>query len=259
MSRAEPAPRPSSTGSRGAQTAALVSLVGVALIGQLVALSLALGAAYVVVALVAHALAATALLALARVHLAERAFGPANTVTLARVALVALLAALLVGPPAPAVGWLVAGTTVLVSILDGVDGWLARRAGTASAFGARFDMEVDAALVLVLSLLAWHLDKAGVWVLASGLTRYGFVAAAWRWRWLAAPLPPSRRRQTVCVAQVLALGLCVVPLVPSPWSDLVAAAALAALVGSFAVDVRWLARAASASTPDATTIGGVSR
>jgi phosphatidylglycerophosphate synthase len=37
--------------------------------------------------------------------------------------------------------------------LDGLDGWLARRFGLASAYGARFDMEVDGFLILVLALL----------------------------------------------------------------------------------------------------------
>ena len=48
-----------------------------------------------------------------------------------------------------------------------------------SAFGARFDMEVDALLIQVLAVLAWQWDKAGPWVLMSGLLRYVFVAAGW--------------------------------------------------------------------------------
>ena len=47
-------------------------------------------------------------------------------------------------------------TLVLLSsvalALDGVDGWVARRTRTVSALGARFDMEVDAFLVLMLSV-----------------------------------------------------------------------------------------------------------
>ena len=44
--------------------------------------------------------------------------------------------------------------------LDGVDGWLARRRGMSSAFGARFDMEIDALLVQVLAILVWRYGKA---------------------------------------------------------------------------------------------------
>ena len=36
--------------------------------------------------------------------------------------------------------------------LDAADGWMARRTGTASALGARFDGEVDAFLILALSV-----------------------------------------------------------------------------------------------------------
>ena len=42
------------------------------------------------------------------------------------------------------------------ALLDLVDGWVARRTGTASPFGARFDLETDAALILVLSWLVWR-------------------------------------------------------------------------------------------------------
>ena len=67
-----------------------------------------------------------------------------------------------------------------MTLLDGVDGWLARRHRIASAFGARFDMEIDALLILALSVLAWRHEKAGAWVVASGLLRYAFVAAGAR-------------------------------------------------------------------------------
>jgi phosphatidylglycerophosphate synthase len=112
----------------------------------------------------------------------------------------------------------------------------------ASDFGARFDMETDAALMLVLCALAWQLDKAGAWILAIGLMRYAFVAAAWRWRWLRLALPQSIRRKTVCVVQIVALFVVIAPVTPYPASAAVGAAALALLAWSFAVDVLWLAR-----------------
>ncbi len=96
-------------------------------------------------------------------------------------------------------------------MLDGVDGWLARRHGIASRFGARFDMEIDALLILALSVLAWRHDKAGAWVIASGMLRYAFVAAGTVAPWLRGALPPSRRRQTICVIQIAALTLVMLP------------------------------------------------
>ena len=67
------------------------------------------------------------------------------------------------------------GLAVVALVLDGVDGWVARRTGTVSALGARFDMEVDAFLILVLSV--YVAGSVGPWVLAIGAARYAFWAA----------------------------------------------------------------------------------
>ena len=172
-------------------------------------------------------------------HPHER-FGPANHVTMVRAMLTSLAAGLIGRQGAPEVLWFAIGVTALAAALDGVDGWLARRTRMASEFGARFDMETDAALILVLSVLVWQHGKAGPWVLLCGLMRYGFVAAGWLLPWLAAPLRSTRRGKTVAVAQVVGLGVALMPLVPAPVGARVAAVTLAALVWSFAVDVRWL-------------------
>jgi phosphatidylglycerophosphate synthase len=134
--------------------------------------------------------------------------------------------------------WIVGALGALA--LDGVDGRLARRLGQASAFGARFDMETDAATVLALGILVWICDQAGPWVLAIGLMRYIFVGLGWVWPALAAPLPPKKRRQAICVAQVVALIVAVVPSLPPALASLLCLAALVGLVYSFAVDVAWL-------------------
>lgn len=169
-------------------------------------------------------------------------FGPANQITTLRAALVSVVASFVGAPEVP----LVAMTAVLIAgvatLLDGVDGWFARRTGMASAFGARFDMEVDALLILALSLLAWRHGKAPAWVIWSGVLRYAFVLAGWALAWMRQPLPPSRRRQTVCVVQVAALIAILVPRLAPPMSTWIAGAALAALAGSFAVDTWWLWR-----------------
>jgi len=112
----------------------------------------------------------------------------------------------------------------------------------ASAFGARFDMEVDALLIMVLSILVWQFRKAGPWVFALGLLRYAFVVGGWLRPWLTRPLPPSRRRQAICVLQMAGLAVALVPPVPFPASAWIVAAALASLAYSFAADVIWLWR-----------------
>ena len=200
-----------------------------------------LDAAYPVRVLAAFLLIGVLVIVLARKHLPEPSLGAANQVTLGRAALTALLIGLLGERAAPSLAWSAVIIAIIVLILDGVDGAIARRQGRASRFGARFDMETDALLILVLALLAWQFAKAGPWVLAAGLVRYVFVAAAGVWPWLRAPLPPSRRRQAVCVAQVGTLIVCLAPFVSRPSSGIVASVGVAALIWSFAVDVAWLA------------------
>ena len=166
---------------------------------------------------------------------------PANQVTLARLLLTALLAGWIGEPLAPAL-WTPALIAGVILALDGLDGWLARRGGWASAFGARFDMETDALLVLVLTALAWSLDKAGPWVIWAGLTRYLFLGGTRLWPWLGRPLPASRRRQTLCVLLVVALLLALLPPLRPPVSLLLASAGLTLVSYSFAVDIWWLWR-----------------
>jgi phosphatidylglycerophosphate synthase len=167
-------------------------------------------------------------------------FGPANFVTMIRAGLVALVSALLVEPPTVPIAWFAVAATACLTALDGLDGWLARRTGLASNFGARFDVEVDALLILVLSLFVWRHDKAGAWVLACGLMRYAFVAAGWVLPWMNGPLTPTFRGKSVAVGQFAGLGLALAPVVPAPASAVVAAITLAALVWSFGIDVRRL-------------------
>jgi phosphatidylglycerophosphate synthase len=168
--------------------------------------------------------------------------GPANLVTLARAVLVVLAASSMVALPTPSLAWTLVGITLLVVVLDSVDGWIARRTGSASAFGARFDMETDACFMLVLSVLVWQHGKAGMWVLALGAMRYVFVAARWVWPWLARPLRSTVRGKTAAIASLVTLGAALAPVVPARVSTMACALALALLTYSFAVDVRYLYR-----------------
>lgn len=177
-------------------------------------------------------------------HRPHSRIGSANRVTLARLALTALLGGM-IGEGHVAVTLAAPLIAGVVLVLDGVDGWLARRGGWTSAFGARFDMETDALAILLMAVLAWQLGKAGAWVLLSGALYYVFIAAARVLPWLARPLPDSRRRKFVCVAQTLVLLVLLTPWLSSPWSDAVAGAGLAMLIYSFTIDTVWLYRQAT--------------
>lgn len=169
-------------------------------------------------------------------------FGPANHVTMIRATLVALIASLIGEPEIPGVAAAAVALATVVTVLDGVDGWVARRSRMVSGFGARFDLETDALLVLVMSALVWRHGKAGAWVLLGGIMRYAFVAAGWLLPWMAHPLRPTRRGKTITVCHMVGLSVALAPIVPAPLSAFAVGATLAALSWSFAVDVRRLWR-----------------
>ena len=174
-------------------------------------------------------------------------FGQANLVTAIRAAIVSLVGATVFFADnlegVEALVWTLVALVVTALLLDGIDGYLARRYRQESELGARFDMEVDALLILILSIAASMLGKAGLWVLLIGAMRYAFVAAQVIYPRMRGDLPPSNRRKLVCVIQVGALCLILAPLVTPPYSVAIAAFALAALIYSFGVDVVHLLRA----------------
>lgn len=166
-------------------------------------------------------------------------FGWANVVTATRSALVGIITGLVVASfVAPIPVPLLVGLVVPALALDAVDGWVARRTGCVTELGARFDMEVDAFLLLVLS--AYVSPILGPWVLAIGLMRYAFVVAGWALPWLRAQLPPRYWRKVVTAVQGIALTIAASGLVPDAAAVLVGVA-LALLVESFGRDMVWLA------------------
>src|SRR5690349_16032575 len=136
-----------------------------------------------------------------------------NHVTAIRAAIVVYLAATAFIPPSPSIVWSAVAAATIAAVLDGVDGWLARRRGMATEFGARFDMEVDALLILALAVLVWRWGIAGAWVLLSGLLRYLFVAAGWFLPWMRRPLAPTQRARVICVVQIVTLIVAIGPIV----------------------------------------------
>ena len=169
-------------------------------------------------------------------------FGPANQITAARAGLVVLVGSLIGEPGLTRVAATAAAVSSIATLLDGLDGWLARRTGMVSAFGARFDAETDALLIQVSAILAWRYGKAGPWILLSGLMRYGFVAGGRLWPWMRQPLVPTFRGRMICILQTGALILAIMPAITPPLSAVIAAFGLAALGYSFLVDVLRLWR-----------------
>jgi phosphatidylglycerophosphate synthase len=193
----------------------------------------AAGAAYLVVS--------TVLVSIGLGRRGAERFGPANAVTATRSMLIGIVTAVVVTSftqPVTAVFLISLAAPTLA--LDAVDGWVARRTRSTSPLGARFDMEADAFLLLVLC--AYDGRIVGWWILAIGLMRYLFVAAGWLFPRMRAQLPPRYWRKVVTAACGIALVLVASGLLPSPFDVLAGAIALVLLVESFGRDVIWLIR-----------------
>ncbi|MGX7681696.1 CDP-alcohol phosphatidyltransferase family protein [Jatrophihabitans sp. DSM 45814] len=185
--------------------------------------------------------AATALLAAARVRSEEPRIFPADWITLARALLTAGVAGLVADSFDRSIS--VIALVVLASvatILDGVDGQVARRTGTATSLGARFDAEVDAFLILLLSIAVS--EHYGSWVLIIGAARYLLLLAGWLVPWLAAPLPPRYWRKVVAAMQAIVLTIAVSGLLDRRVGMIAVALALVLLAESFGRDIVWLYR-----------------
>ena len=167
--------------------------------------------------------------------------GLCNVVTLVRLALTALVfGALFEAQTAPV--WAIFWIAVTAFALDGVDGYVARHTGLHSRFGARFDMETDAALGATLATWLLLSGAVGPAILILGYLRYAFALASRLLPALNAPLPQSWRRKTVCVVQIAALIFITVP--GDPWGLDTPATLVASglLLYSFGADGAWLLR-----------------
>ena len=225
---------------RASQTGPATGLIAQVLLLTVLAGTAGLGAAGWTVGIVCAVTMATVLeRGLARGP-GER-MGPASWVTLARATLAVGVAALAADSFAHDTPVALLVTLAAVALgLDAVDGWVARRTGTATALGARFDGEVDAFLILALSV--YVAPACGAWVLAIGAARYLFLAGEWLLPWMRAPLPPRRWRKVVAATQGVVLTVAAAGVLPLALTQALLVAALALLAASMGQCTWWLWR-----------------
>jgi phosphatidylglycerophosphate synthase len=167
--------------------------------------------------------------------------GPASWITLARATLAVGVAALAADSFAHDIPVALLVTLAAVALcLDPVDGWVARRTGTATELGARFDGEADAFLILALSV--YVAPAGGWWVLAIGAARYLFLAGELLVPWMRAPLPPRRWRKLVAATQGIVLTVAAAAVLPLALSQALLLGALALLAASMGECTWWLWR-----------------
>lgn len=227
------------TGARTVRAFVAASAV-VTIAALIAAVGLGLGPISVVgVAVICMAGGVVAALFLVAHHPHSR-LGLANLVTTVRLGLVATLVALLLADTRRPLAVIVIAVVVLV--LDGVDGRLARWQGLTSRFGAAYDVEVDSVFALVLAILAAG-GPAGPVVLLLGLPHYVFGGAALVAPWLRRPLPERYSRKVVGVVHLIVLIVLQMPWLPSLLAVALALGTTAIVVWSFAIDVGQLGRA----------------
>jgi phosphatidylglycerophosphate synthase len=231
--------------AQAALLAALAGTVGLGVAGGLAGL--------------AYGVAVVVLLARGLRRSGAAALGPADLVTLARSVLVGGVAALVADSfagPVPVGALTVLAVPALV--LDAVDGQVARSTRTVSAVGARFDMEIDSVLVLLLSVCVAR--SLGGWVLAIGSVRYAYWVAGWALPWLRRPVRPRYWCKVVAAVQGIVLVTAAAEVLPRVVvvPALVLVAAL--LAESFGREAWFLwrsRRAGSAGAPVRTAVGSI--
>lgn len=158
--------------------------------------------------------------------------GLANAITALRVGIAAALGALPLEALVPWGGVLL----LLFFVLDGVDGWWARRSGTASVFGAAFDQEADAFMVAVVGVAVTGAELAPPWVVIVGPLRYGYVLVI---HLLQTHGEAPRSLIARYAFGVLVTTLIAVMLRPGPLTRAAVTLAAALIVASFARSLWW--------------------
>jgi len=170
----------------------------------------------------------------------NRNLGVGNLITLSRfVAVSALFSAIFVSVNP----WIIVFIAIPALVLDGFDGFYARKTGGVTDFGARLDMEVDSALAIVLAVNIWAAGLASPLIILLALPRYLFIAFSNLLPWLNRPLPDRYSRKVVSVIQVASLIGLNAPIFPSWFVLTVAFTVAATLIWSFGKDIIWLRRA----------------
>jgi CDP-diacylglycerol--glycerol-3-phosphate 3-phosphatidyltransferase len=163
-----------------------------------------------------------------------------NAVTLFRGTVLVALSAFLVVEPSTA--WLPAALYALVTLLDAVDGLVARRLDAVSDLGATLDAEYDAVGLAVGPLVAATLGGGPLWFAALGLVRVPFLAhlaLRRRQRRPVGELPPSRLRRPLAAAAMVVTVLLLSPAVGPGVGRWLATAVAVPFMLRYAAD--WLA------------------
>ncbi len=179
--------------------------------------------------------------------------GAANWLTLGRgsavVALSGFLPAAAGQDPSRTAAWAPGLLYLGLSAADLLDGWIARRQGRETLLGRELDMTVDAAGLLVASLLAVLAGRLPATYLLVGLAYYLFRGGIWLRQRRGLPLVPLQPRpyaRIIAGFQMGLVGVALLPLVPASFTRTAALLFMTPLLAGFLRD--WLVVSARLAT-----------
>jgi CDP-diacylglycerol--glycerol-3-phosphate 3-phosphatidyltransferase len=168
--------------------------------------------------------------------------GTGMLVTIGRGFMLVLLAGFLFTPrPGGFLAWWPAIVYTVASILDYLDGYVARVFGDVTMLGEHLDTELDAQGMLLASGLANWYGALPAWFLIIGVLRYGFQFGKWVLRRLGRQvheLPPSVSRRPVAGLTMGFLSVVLWPIFSPPETVVAGAVFSLIILASFARD--WL-------------------
>ncbi len=170
--------------------------------------------------------------------------GAANRITLIRGLFIAATAGFLTFVSTDTLTWLLyvpAALYTLAAVLDGVDGYVARRQQQTTQLGKELDTALDAFGLLIAPLLAVLTGKLAVSYLLVGIAYYLFQ---WGIRWRQQrdrpvyPLPPSQVRRYLAGLQMALVAIALWPPLPADITRVFGIALMIPLLLGFCRD--WL-------------------
>ena len=147
--------------------------------------------------------------------------GGANRLTLTRGLLIGLVAGFLFSgplgqyPDAASWAWWPGGLYLLAALLDGFDGYWARRYGSPTRLGQELDLHTDALGMLVACTVAVGTQRLPPYYLAAGLAFYVYRFGLWyrrRQGYRNRPAGPRTFARLVAGAQMGFVGIAMLPL-----------------------------------------------
>ncbi len=169
--------------------------------------------------------------------------GLADYLTFVRGIFICFLAGFLFSPqPEGWLAWIPGFFYLTVVSIDGVDGFLARRLGQATAFGEKLDMEFDGLGTAVATLLAYEYGKVPVFYLFVAGLYYAFQIGLWLSQKTGRPVSSLRNsnyRKIVGGLNSVFLSVALWPVWGPPGSFAAATILMLFVIASFTKD--WLA------------------